>query len=206
MLIYKHINMKYNFRPFPLLFLTCCLLNMVTDAQQIHIAHHTSEDIVVTATGQGALNFNEKNYLIEAGKMVDILLSDNAAAVITIEGQSDKEIALTLDAPLRLTLDAVNTVPFTAKMAYSNSGASSESQARATATELVHGANSITIPLLRNNPASAGMKTAFYPAGYSPTTGRVFLYIYGTLGPVPQNAAAGLYTGEINIHVSYASQ
>lgn len=198
--------MKIILRHVLLLFLICCLVNAMTGAQQIHIAHHTSEDIVVTANGHGALNFNQKNYLIEAGKMVDILLSDNAAAVITIEGQSDREIALTLDAPLRLTLDAVNSVPFNAKMAYSNSGAPSESHGRATATELIYGANTITIPFLRDNPAPAGMKAASYPAGYSPATGRVFLYLYGTLGPVPQNAAAGLYTGEINIHVSYASQ
>jgi len=190
--------MKYTFHHVTLLFLTCCLFNVMTGAQQINIALYTSEDIVVTGKGKGDLNFNEKNYLIEAGKVVDVLLSDYAAAVITIEGQSDREIALTLEAPLQLTLDASNSIPFMPRMAYSNLGALDESQARATATELTRGSNSFTIPILRNNSASAAI--------YAASTGRVFLFLYGTLGPVPQNAAAGLYTGEISIHVSYASQ
>jgi hypothetical protein len=198
--------MNFIFYPVPLLFLTFCLLNMMTDAQQINIGLTTSEDITVTTTGNGSLNFNEKNYLIESGKMVDVLLSDHAAAVITIEGQSDGEIALTLDAPSRLTLDASNSIPFMARMAYSNLGASAESQARASATELTPGASSYTIPILRNNSVLTARTTCADPSVYGPPTNRVFLFLYGTLGPVPQNAAAGLYTGEINIHVSYASQ
>ncbi len=198
--------MKYIFHPVSLLFLTCCLLSVITGAQQINIALFTSEDIVVTAKGKGELNFNEKNYLIEVGKMVDVLLSDYAAAVITIDGQSDREIALTLDAPLRLTLDASNSIPIMTRMAYSNHGATDESQARATATELTYGSHSVTIPILRNNSAPAAMHATSDPTRSDLSTGRVFLFLYGTLGPVPQNAAAGLYTGEINIHVSYASQ
>jgi hypothetical protein len=198
--------MKHIFNPVPLLFLTCCLFNVMTGAQQINIALYTSEEIVVTCTGKSDLNFNEKNYLIEAGKVVDVSLSDYAAAVITIDGQADREIALNLEAPLQLTLDASNSIPFMPRMAYSNLGASAESQARATATELTSGSNSFTIPILRNNSAPAAMYAASDPARYAPPTGRVFLFLYGTLGPVPQNAAAGLYTGEINIHVSYASQ
>jgi hypothetical protein len=206
MLILKMSQMKYILHPVPLLFLTCCLFNVMSGAQQINIALNTSEDIVVTAKGKGELNFNEKKYLIEAGKAVDVMLSDYAAAVITIDGQSDREIALTLDAPLHLTLDASNTIPFMPRMAYSNLGASDESQARATATELTSGSNSFTIPIFRNNSPPAAMQAPSDPTPSELSTGRVFLFLYGTLGPVPQNAAAGLYTGEINIHVSYASQ
>ena len=198
--------MKYIFHPVPLLFSTCCILNMMTYAQQLNIMLNTSEDIVVTATGKGSLNFNEKNYLIEAGKVVDVLLSDNAAAAIIIEGQSDRDITLILDAPPRLTLDASNSIPFMARMAYSNIGASMESQARVSATELTPGANSFTIPMLRNNSLFTGRAAGSAPSADDPSTGRVFFFLYGTLGPVPQNSPAGLYTGDINIHVSYASQ
>jgi len=198
--------MKYLFHPVPLLILTFCSLNVSTGAQQINIALNTSDDIVVTATDQATLNFNEKNYLIETGTMVDVLISDNAAAIITIEGQPDRDITLTLDAPTRLTLDALNSIPFRAKMAYSNLGTPSEPHARATATELTPGCGSYTLPLLTTNSAHAALPAGSGPAGYNAANGRVFLFIYGTLGPVPQNAAAGLYTGEINIYVSYADQ
>jgi len=198
--------MKNIFHPVDLLVLTCCLLNANTGAQQINISLNASEDIIVTATDPGTLNFNEKNYLIETGKVVDVVVSDHTAAVITIDAQSDRNITLTLDAPLHLTLDALNSIPFMARMAYSNLGASSESQARATATQITTGSCSFTIPVLITNSAHTALPAGSGPSGYNAANGRVFLFIYGTLGPVPQNAAAGLYTGEIHIHASYASQ
>jgi hypothetical protein len=30
------------------------------------------------------------------------------------------------------------------------------------------------------------------------------LFIYGTLGPVPANAAIGIYRGDINVRVEYS--
>lgn len=179
------------------------LLTVNVMGQRISFGLYATGDIVLTPLGSGDLNFNDKQTLILPGQTVTVNLVDDAAAVLTITGRRDQEITVTIDAPPTLDLNVSNTIPLSVKFAYSNTGAESEVAAKLSAIEVASGFSSATFPMLRRASGLPAPPPTPIHAGYVAPAGTSYLFIYGTLGAIPLNAAAGNYSGNINIHVSY---
>jgi hypothetical protein len=96
-------------------------------------------------------------------------------------------------------------IPLNIGFAYSNMGAESESLAKTQALQIPQGFTSATFPVLRRSTGPPGPPPTPEHNGYTAPTADAYLFIYGTLGPVPEDAAVGLYFGEINIHIEYST-
>lgn len=174
-------------------------------AQRISFGTYATDDIVLTALGTGELNFNNKQPMIKSGDVITINLTDNSTAVLSVTGNRHLDVTLTVEAPTVLELDASNTIPLVLRFAYSNQGLA-ESSAKAAAVEVPLGFNSATFPLQRRAPGTPPPPPPTPGhGGYTAPTATAYVFIYGTLGTVPGNAAAGLYSGQINIRVEYST-
>jgi hypothetical protein len=189
---------------YSILLLTILLLAGGVEAQRISFGLYATEDIVLTPINLGEMNFNEKKTIILAGETVTINLVDNAVAILAIVGRTDLDITVTIEAPTTLDLDVTNKIPLALKFAYSNTGASTDANAKATAIEVPVGFTSATFPIIRRGSGPPAPPPTPNHTGYTAPTGTAYLFIYGTLGQVPTNAAAGLYSGNVNIHVEYS--
>jgi hypothetical protein len=96
-------------------------------------------------------------------------------------------------------------IPLTVSFAYSNMGAESESLAKTQSLQVPQGFSSATFPVLRRSTGPPGPPPTPEYNGYVAPTADAYLFIYGTLGPVPEDASVGLYFGEINIHIEYST-
>ena len=196
--------MKQSIRHSILLFTFILLMTGYVAAQRISFGLYATDNIVLTPLNTGALNFNDKQSVILSGSTVTINLTDNAVAILTIEGQADMDVTVTIDAPTNLDLNVTNTIPLAIRFAYSNTGATTDITARASAIEVPAGFTSITFPIKRRASGLPLPPPTPSQTGYTGPTGTTYLFIYGTLGQVPVNVAAGNYTGNINIHVEYS--
>lgn len=188
-----------------IVFVVCnILLTVNVMGQRVSFGLYTSENLTIAPLGLGELNFNTKQPLILAGQSVLISLVDDETAVLSITGRQDQEITVTIDAPPTLDLDVSNKIPLAVRFAYSNVGAINDVVAKTSAIEVPAGFNYATFPMLRRASGLPTPPPTPQHSGYTAPTGTVYLFIYGSLGSVPVNAAAGHYTGDINIHVSYA--
>jgi hypothetical protein len=188
-----------------LIFFFSILLTHRSVAQRISFGLYASESITITALGLGELNFNDKQPVILGGNSVQILLTDEAAAILTITGRADLDITVTISAPPNLVLDVDNQIPLSLLFAYSNMGASDEATAKTQAIQVPAGFTSATFPVLRRSSGPPGPPPTPDHPGVTYPTGTAYLFIYGSMGPVPNNAAVGLYEGDINITVSYST-
>jgi hypothetical protein len=179
-------------------------LLMSVKAQRVSFGLYATDDLVLTPLNLSELNFNQKQPFIIAGQTITINMTDDASAVLTIEGRTDLDINVTIDAPSTLDLDVTNKVPFALKFSYSNIGASNELIAKASAIEVPPGFTSATFPILRRASNLPAPPPTPNHIGYSAPTRTAYLFLYGTLGPVSASSATGFYTGNINIHVEYA--
>jgi hypothetical protein len=194
-------------RRFPLwvsMVVGCLLLSGNAMGQRVGFGLFATENIVLTTLGSGELNFNTKQHILLAGQTVTITLTDDAATILTVTGRLDQEISVTIDAPSTLDLNVSNQIPLAVKFAYSNTGAATEAIAKLSAVEMPTGFTTATFPLLRRASGLPAPPPTPGHSGYVAPTGTAYLFIYGTLGAIPLNAAAGSYTGDINVHVSYA--
>ena len=173
-------------------------------AQRISFGLYATDNIVLTPLNSGTLNFNDKQSVILSGETITINLADNAVAILTTEGRADLDITVTIDAPTTLDLNVTNKIPLAIRFAYSNSGATTDITARATAIEVPSGFTSVTFPIKKRVSGLPAPPPTPSQTGYTGPTGTTYLFIYGTLGQVPVNVAAGNYTGNINIHVEYS--
>ncbi len=172
-------------------------------AQRIQFNLYSGSGIDLNTGTVDELNFNDKQTVITSGDMVQILLLDPATAILTITGRSDLDVSVTIDAPPTLDLDAGNKIPLQLRYAYSNLGAVDENQAKTQAVEIPQGFSRITFPLRRRVAGPPGPPPTPEHAGYSGPQATAYLFIYGNLGIIPSNAAAGLYTGDISVSVTY---
>ena len=162
-------------------------------AQEINFGRYATEGIVLTNIGSNsALDFGT---LLSGEGLVQIQLTDPEVVVFSIEAEYDKDVFVTITAPPELVLNPGNTIPFTLGAAYANQGNDNIAQAR-----LISGGTARFPVLARGNQPPAPPPTPRYE-GYTTPTATAYLYIYGnlTVGPV----AAGTYTGQIDILVSY---
>jgi len=174
-------------------------------SQRISFGLYASDGITLTPLGLGELNFNEKQTLILSGNTVQILLTDEATAVIAIEGRADLDVTVTIDYVPTLELDENNKIPLNIGFAYSNLGAIDEATAKTQAIMVPVGFNSATFPVFRRASGPPGPPPTPDHTGYIQPTGTAYLFIYGTLGPVPAGAAVGVYLGDINVYVTYST-
>jgi len=187
-----------------ILFLTLSLLlaGNVT-AQRISFGTYVTDDIALTLPNLGELNFNDGRNVILPGQTVTINLTDNATAALKIEARADLDITVTIDALATLDLGS-NIIPLKLRFAYSNVGKLNEADAKVGPVQVPNGFTSITFPVLRRASGLPAPPPTPNHVGYTAAKATAYLFIYGTLGPVPINAAAGLYTGTINVRVEYA--
>lgn len=191
----------------PILLLLSCwfLLAGSLMAQRISFGLYASDGLVISEIGVGGLDFNRKQAVILAGNTVSIQFQDkDEVAVLMIEGRSDLDITVSISAPASLSLDASNQVPLALRFAYSNSGADSEELARNAAQEMPAGFTNATFPVNRRIAGLPPPPPTPGHVGYTAPTGKAFVFIYGTLGPLAANQAAGVYTGDITVRVEYS--
>ena len=103
-----------------------------------------------------------------------------------------------------MVLDVNNKIPLALSYAYSNTNSINENSAKTASTPIPNGFSSITFPMLKRASGLPAPPPIPNHTGYTAPTTTAYLFIYGTLGPVPANAAAGNYLGDINITVEYA--
>lgn len=199
----------------PLLSVLLMLSALPTDtqAQRLNFGLFAG-DIQITQLNE--LNFNEKFPIIVSNQgTVQIGLADmiGEMAVFEIIAARDYDITIDVDAPSNLLLNGTETgegkeIPFTLGWAYSNTGLTSDLDAKADAITVPQGFTSATMPVLRRNSGSG-------PPGPPPRprSGNyqevdipqetVYLFVFGSLdvGPVD----AGVFSETITITVQYTN-
>lgn len=170
--------------------------------QEINFGQYASEGIVLTneSPHSGGLDFGQ---VIEGDGTVSIQLTDPDVVVFSIEAEIDKDLFVTITPPNTLMLDVDNQMDYTLKAAYSNKGNDNKSQAK-----IING-TSVRFPVLAREHQPAGPPpTPKHGNSTTPTT-KAYLYIYGDLSvsnTEGNSLAAGMYTGTIDITVSYEEQ
>lgn len=188
-----------------LLMTALCLLGPsgVSNAQHVSFGTWAKGDIVITNGNPQDLNFNDKTQVITPGinQSVAIILNDEEAAVLTIEGTEYLDVTVYVDAPATLDLGS-SKIPVGIRFAYSNLNPADALTAKSQAIEVPAGFNTATFPIVRRISGPPGPPPTPPSSGYTPPRKTAYLFIYGTLGPVP-NVDAGPYQGTINVTVEY---
>lgn len=179
-------------------------------AQRINFSTWTGSDEISIQSPEGAmpsLNFNQKKPAIVAGsEPVVILISDSQAIIYEIEAPENFDLTVEIDAPTHLTFedDPSKTIPFQLRISYNNMTPSDGQSGKLNSIELPIGYTNITFPVNRRMSGAPGPPPTPEHGGYTRVRGKAYIYLYGILGPVG-TVPAGLYEGNINIHVSFTS-
>jgi hypothetical protein len=181
-------------------------------AQRINFSTWTgSDDIVITPIGatSSSLRFNDKEKVIRSNmsNKIEIKKDDPQVAIFQIEAPTEFDITVELDYPTFLAKDgdpSKGTIPFELRMAYTNNGQGSSTQIPnpQSAEDVPMGFNSITMPVSRRGGGAPLPPTPEY-GGYTRPKSKVFLYIYGSIGPTG-TISAGDYTAAVNLNVYVA--
>ncbi len=169
------------------------------------------EGITLTIVDNPAgLNFNSKQQVIVVGNpsIVSIDLLDNSVIVIELEAPLEYDLTAELSWETGLSLNGSDTgvtVPFGIRWAYNNTGELSDVDRRTSAVEIPSYFNTLTFPVRRRRAGGPPLPPPTPEhGGYMRPRGKAYLYIYGTLGPIPSGIRAGVYSADINLMVSYA--
>jgi hypothetical protein len=194
-----------------LLFLVILSLSVETFAQRINFSTWSgSEDIIITPIGatSSSLRFNDKEKVIRANMpKIEIKKDDPQVAIFQIEAPTEFDITVELDYPTFLAKDGdlnKGTIPFELRMAYTNNGQGSSTQVPnpQSAEDVPLGFNSVTMPVSKRGGGAPLPPSPEY-GGYSRPKSRVYLYIYGAVGPIG-TVSAGDYTATVNLNVYVA--
>lgn len=180
-------------------------------AQRINFSTWTgSEDIVITPVGttSSSLRFNDKQKVIKAkDPAIEIKKDDPQVAIFEITAPTEFDITVELDHPGYLANGGdpnKGTIPLVLNMSYTNNGQGSSNQVPNpnSAQDVPVGFNSVTLPV---NPRSGGAPLPPTPeyGGYTRPKSKVYLYIYGAIGPIG-TVSAGDYTATVNLNVYVA--
>lgn len=181
-------------RPFATILAALTFLTGPLYAQEINFGKYATEGIVLTnVSSNSTLDFGQ---VITGEGQVQIKLSDPGVVVISIEAEYDKDVFVTINAPNNLTYNASNQMPFTLNAAYANKGQNNISQAR-----LISG-NTARFPVRARQNRPPGPPPTPKHGNYTTPTAEAYLYLYGNIN-VLNDLAAGLYTGTVDITVSY---
>jgi hypothetical protein len=180
---------------------TFILTSITAHGQHISIGTMAGSNISIQSVNDNSLNFG--NLIKGASLPNSVPLS--GAAVFEISAPEGSALTVWIDAPSTLIGPDGETIPFSLKFAYSNQGLV-ESKARLNAVEVNKGLNMVTFPVKRSvtglmeyTPGSMESNNTIR------TTGKAYLYIYGSAGPPDFGAGAGEYAGTVNISVEYTS-
>ncbi len=186
------------------------VLSLPAAAQQVGFGLYTNSELTLTVLAPDELDFGDR---ISGEGEVSILLSDNEAVPIEIEGVAYLDVTVTFTLPdgefLLLEGDPENyndpnkRLPVNIQMAYYNRGQEgiTEEAAKAEAIKVV--GNTITFQIRRRPGGPPGPPPVPPHAGYTPPVAKAYLYIYGDL--TVGNVNAGPYSGLINVHVEYST-
>lgn len=178
-------------------------------AQRINFSTWTgSEDVSIRSIGSviSSLRFNEKQQVLLANTpAIAIAKNDPQVAIFEIEAPSEFDITVELQAPNFLAKEGDpenGTIPFALQMSYSNQGLPNEIAALGSSMDVPLGFTSVTFPV------HAGRRGVPLPPnpelyGNARPKSTVYLFVYGTLGPIGQ-VSAGNYIGEVLINVYVA--
>lgn len=181
------------------------ILPVIAEAQQINFSLYASQNISLNEV-VGTLNFNDKQTIItrSSGETITVALTDQPA-VITLTGQADLDVTVTIDAPAYLELDGgTDQIPLTLQFAYSNKGATNLEDALLAAIEIPSSFTTATFPVKQRASGTRAVPPTPNHVGYTPPTATAYLFIYGTLGPVGE-INAGVYLADIVVTVEYSS-
>lgn len=187
------------------------LLGSETFAQRINFSTWSgSEDIVITPVGatSSSLRFNDKEKVIRSNMpKIEIKKDDPQVAIFQIEAPTEFDITVELDYPTFLAKDGdpnKGNIPFELRMAYTNNGQGNSTNVPAaqSAEDVPMGFNSVTFPVSRRGGGAPLPPTPEY-GGYSRLKSKVFLYVYGAVGPIG-TVSAGDYTATVNLNVYVA--
>jgi len=177
-------------------------------AQQINFGLFAGQDITLTAVTD-ELDFNTKQPLIVPGSndVVTIDYLTDQPAVLTIAGQADLDVTVTLTVPTHLELNGgeeTDKIPVSFQFAYSNKGSVDLASAKTAAIPVTSGIYSATFQIKQRATGTRAVPPTPRHGGYTPPTATAYLFIYGALGPVGV-VGSGLYEGTINVSVEYSS-
>lgn len=169
-----------------------------------------SNEISIRSVGMNtsSLNFNQHSNMITANSgPIQIRKEDDNTAVFEIEAPSESEIVINMDYTPYLVKEEdfsqKQPIPIAFYMAYNNKNAANEIVAKKESVDLPTGITSITIPV--NSRLIAGQLSSNGEFGANLESHRsiVYLFVYGTLGPI-RSVSAGNYYSQISIHVNVA--
>jgi hypothetical protein len=180
--------------------------NTYATAQRINFGLHAGTGLTLQKGNVEELDFNLIKSVITPGtESVDIPKISEVAAVVLINGRSDLDVTVSIVADPNLVL-GTHEIPLTVRFAYFNMGGNvTEEHARQNSIEVPSGFNYATFPILRRASGPPGPPPTPDHVGFLQPTGTAYLIIYGTMGNVPLNAAAGLYEADINVTVEYTT-
>jgi len=183
------------------LWLAIFFLNSITTQGQ-HISFDTwaGKDISIQSVCVNTLNFGN---LIK-GTTTPNSISLSGAAVFEITAPEGSDLTVRINTPSTLTGPDSEIIPFNLKFAYSNQGLV-ESKARLNTVEVKKGLDMVTFSV-KNSAKGLLTYIPSYPesGNITRTTGKAYLYIYGSAGPPGAGAIAGEYAGTVNISVEYS--
>lgn len=192
-----------------ILLLMCFCLD--ADAQRINFSTYVQDETITLDIVNNPLgiNFNDKQRVIIVGDPTPVVIeiADNQVVVIEIDApiEYDLTVEFTWTPGLSyLGLDTGTLVPFGLNIAYNNTGELTDFDRRATAVEVPSSYRTVTLPVRRR---TAGGPPLPPPTpdheGFVRPRGKAYLYVYGSLGPIPSNIRSGNYSGSIDIYVNY---
>jgi hypothetical protein len=169
------------------------------------------ESIQVTQmnTPQG-LNFNlaQRVLVVSDPSVYSVALTDFPTAVVEIDAPIEYDLTIELTLPTGLTLGGSGdgaSVPINLRYAYNNTGELSDAQRRTNAVEVPAVFNVLTLPVRRRRPGGPPLPPPTPEhGGYLRPRGKVFVYFYGSIGPIPDAIPAGNYSAEIQMFINYA--
>ena len=189
--------------------LAICFSTMAM-AQQVGFGLYTNSDLTLTKLAPDVLDFGDR---ISGEGEVQILLSDDAAVPIEIEGVAYLDVTVTLTPPdgdfIVLQGDADNLsneskrMAVNIRMAYYNRGQEGITEIAAKAEAIKVVGNTVTFQIRRRPGGPPGPPPVPPHAGYTPPVAKAYLFIYGDL--TVGNVNAGPYSGLIDVHVEYST-
>jgi hypothetical protein len=195
------MKLQISYRQFLVLILL--LMRMISFGQgRINFSTWAATSIDVQPVTVNTLDFG--NLIIGAALPNTVTLTN--ATAFKISAPENYDITTTIAAPSVLDGPGGNTIPFAAKMAWSNQGAVNATLANQIAVELPSGFTSVSFPIRKNASGLPG--TPPNPLDGTTTTripAIAYIFIYGSAGPAPGGVDAGVYTGTITITVEYVS-
>jgi hypothetical protein len=184
------------------LFLVLIGLLMSVDSigQRINFGTWAGTSIVIQPVSVSTLDFG--NMVIGGALPNTVSLLD--ATAFEIIAPESYDVTVTLDAPPVLTGPFANTIPFSAKMAWSNQGAANSTLANKIAVEVPTGFTYVTFPIRKYaNGLPAPPPIPLDGTTTTRITAKAYIFIYGSAGPASILVNSGNYTGTITLTVEY---